>query len=559
MTLLWLLLLTAIPLASQGIASRNVQASPRAKFSGKPWNAKFVDVTQAAGLRAPAIYGAETKIDYILETSAGGIAFLDYDSDGWLDIFVIGGTRFEDPPKEATNRLYRNKHDGTFEDVTEKAGLQRTAWSVGVTVGDYDNDGRPDIFVTSWGEPVLYRNKGDGAFEDVTAKTGLKMTPCWTSGATFIDYDRDGDLDLFVTRYIDFDLKRIPKPGASSTCNWKGMPVVCGPRGLPASRSSLYRNDGGKFVDVSTESGIAAAKGSYGMTAIAADLDDDGWPDIYVACDSTPSFFFRNMRNGKFQEEGIERGLALNEDGREQAGMGIGLGDYDLDGRLDLFKTHFADDTHILYHNEGEGNFRDTTIPAGLAVEVRYVGWGAAISDFDNDGWPDIFFVTGNVYPEVDQHLPSYPYRSPRLLFRNLGNGRFEQITDQAGPALADPHSSRGMAVGDYDNDGDLDIVIWNRNEPPTLLRNDLAPGSNWLRVSAPIGTRVTAKYGGRRQVQEVLSQASFYSVNDPRLHFGLGTAAAADLEIRWPNGKIEVRTNIKANQEISLAPRKSL
>lgn len=549
---------------AQGIASRGVKPLPRAKFSGQPWNAKFTDIAREAGLTAPTIYGNENKVDYIVETSSGGVGFLDYDGDGWLDIFIVSGTRFDSPPAEATNRLYRNNHDGKFTDVTEKAGLRRTGWGSGVTVADYDNDGHVDLFVTYWGQNVLYRNRGDGTFEDVTDRVGLTTKDRrWGAGATFIDYDRDGDLDLFVSNYIDFDPAKVPKPGANSNCNWKGMSVACGPRGLPTPRHYLYKNDGGKFVDVSAASGIGAAKGSYGMTAIAADLDDDGWPDIYVACDSTPSLFFHNKRNGTFQEEGIERGLALNDDGREQAGMGIGIGDFNRDGRLDIFKTHFADDTHVLYRNDGDGNFRDMTIEAGLAVETRYVGWGAAMADFDNDGWSDLFFVTGSVYPEAERELPGYPYRSPRLLFRNLGPDakgqiRFEQITDQAGSALGETHSSRGMAFGDFDNDGDLDIVIMNRNEPPSLLRNDLKPGNNWLQVSAPIGTRVTAIYNGKRNTQEVLSQASFYSANDPRLHFGLGTAATVDLEVRWSNGKIERKTAVKPNRQISLAPGRS-
>lgn len=559
-------LLGAIALAcfAQGIASRGVKPLPRAKFSGRPWNAKFTDIAREAGLTAPSIYGANEKVDYIVETSSGGIGFIDYDGDGWMDIFTVSGTRFDAAPATATNHLYRNNRNGTFSDVTEKAGLLRTGWGSGVTIGDYNGDGRPDIFVTYWGQNVLYRNRGDGTFEDVTERVGLSSKDRrWGAGATFIDYDRDGDLDLFVSNYIDFDTAKVPKPGTNSNCTWKGMAVACGPRGLPTPRHYLYRNDNGKFVDVSASSGIGAAKGSYGMTAIAADLDDDGWPDIYVACDSTPSLYFHNKKNGTFREEGIERGLALNDDGREQAGMGIGVGDFNRDGKLDIFKTHFADDTHVLYRNDGDGNFRDVTIEAGLAVETRYVAWGAAMADFDNDGWPDIFFVTGNVYPEADRELPSYPYRSPRLLFRNLGpsaNGqiRFEQITDQAGPAFSEMHSSRGMAIGDFDNDGDLDVVVMNRNEPPSLLRNDLKPGNNWIQVSAPIGTRVTAIYGGKKNVQEVLSQASFYSANDPRLHFGLGSATSVDLEIRWPNGKIERKTGIQTNRQISLAPGKS-
>jgi hypothetical protein len=537
---------------AQGIASRGVKPTARAKFSGKPWEAPFVDMAREAGLTAPTIYGGIDKVDYIVETSSGGVAFFDFDNDGWLDIVIVGGTRLEGAPPEATNRLYRNTRDGKFVDVTEKAGLRRTGWGSGVTAADYDGDGFTDLFVTFWGQNVLYRNRGDGTFEDVTAAAGLASKETrWGAGAAFLDYDRDGDLDLFVSNYIDFDMSRVPKPGENANCTWKGMAVACGPRGLPTPRHFLYRNDGGKFTDVSKASGVHAAEGSYGMTAAAADFNDDGWPDIYVACDSTPSLLFINQRDGTFREEGIERGIALNDDGKEQAGMGLGVGDYNLDGKLDIFKTHFADDTHILYRNEGEGNFRDVTIEAGLAVETRYVGWGAALADFDNDGWPDIFFVTGSVYPEASRELPGYPYESPRMLFRNLGNGRFEQI---AGILAVDAaHSSRGMAIGDFDNDGDLDIVIMNRNRPPSLLRNDLKSANNWLRVRAPIGTRVTALYGGKRNVQEVLSQASFYSSNEPTLHFGLGAAATADLEIRRTDGKTEIRKNVPAKTVLVL------
>jgi hypothetical protein len=550
--------LAAPAVEPQGIASRNVQPAARAKFSGRPWNANFVDRSAEAGFVHPMLYGGATAIDYLVETSSGGVALIDFDGDGWLDVFAVGGSRWKDPPTESTNRLYRNRRDGTFEDVTAGSGLGRTGWASGVAVGDFDGDGRDDLFVTYWGDNALFRNLGGGKFEDVTANAGLKTAGRhWSSGASFFDMDRDGDLDLFVARYVEFDPEKIPKPGASPTCNWKGVMVACGPRGLPAPRHALYRNDGGRFTDVSAASGIAAARGSYGMTAVAADLDDDGWTDIYVACDSTPSFYFRNLSTGRFREEGIERGIALNDDGREQAGMGIGLGDYNLDGRLDIFKTHFADDTHILYRNDGGGNFSDVTIESGLAVETRYVGWGAAMADFDNDGWPDIFYVTGNVYPEAEKELPAYPYLSPRRLFRNLGNGRFEQIAGQ--PALEARYSSRGMAAGDLDNDGDLDLIIWNRNAPLTFLRNDLRPAANWLQVEAPLGTRVTVHYGGKRQVQQVVSQSSFYSAPGRCLHFGLGEASGVTLEIRWPGGDSEKREIAEVNRKILLARRQRL
>jgi hypothetical protein len=497
--------------------------------------------------------------DYILETIGCGAAFFDYDNDGWLDIFLLSGTRLDGPPEGATNRLYKNNRDGTFTDVTEKAGLTRSGWASAVAVGDYNNDGFEDLFVTYWGRNVLYRNNGDGTFTDVTKEAGLlDSRRRWGAGCTFVDYNRDGHLDLFVSNYLEFDFAKVPKPGGNINCTWKGIPVNCGPRGLPPGAHSLYRNNGdGTFTDVSVASGVARATGSYGMTVVAADFDNDGWPDIYVACDSTPSLYFRNNRDGTFTEEGLERGVALNEDGMEQAGMGLGVGDYDLDGNLDIFKTHFSDDTNILYRNNGKGVFEDMTIRAGLAVETRFVGWGAGIVDLDNDGWPDIFFVTGSVYPEVERHLPAYPYRTPRVIFRNLGNGRFEELIEEGGPGVAAAHASRGCAFGDFDNDGDVDILIVNMNEPPSLLRNDLGGRNHWLKVKligtksnrSAIGARVTCRYGDRRQVQEVLSQSSFYSVNDSRLHFGLGAAEAADLQVRWPSGAVETYPKVAADR----------
>ena len=550
---LLLLALAANTALAQGIASRSVSPAPRPKASGRPWNAQFTDVSKEMGLTQPMIYGADSRIDYLVESSSGGLAFFDYNSDGYADLFVVSGSRFGNAPPEATNRLYRNDRGKRFIDVTGAAGLRRSGWGSGVAVGDYDGDGRDDLFVSYWGQDVLYRNKGDGSFEDVTARAGLaRKAARWSAGATFIDYDRDGDLDLFVSTYMDFDPGRTPKPGANSFCNWKGLAVACGPRGQPASRVYLYRNDAGRYTDVSQAAGVTRAQKTFGMTAVAADLDNDGWPDLYVASDSTPSLFFRNLHNSTFAEEGLERGVAVNEDGREQAGMGIAVGDYNLDGHLDLFKTHFADDSPVLYRNDGKGQFTDATLQAGLAVETRYVGWGAVFADFDNDGWPDLLSVTGHVYPEAEASLPQYPYRTPRLLFRNLGDGRFEQILDQ--PEINRAHSSRGLATADIDNDGDLDIVIWNRNEPPTVLRNDLPPAAgNWLQVEAPIGTRITAVYNGKRQAQEVLSQVSFYSSCGRTLHFGLGSAKGVDLEIRWPRGTRETRRAVAAGQRLVL------
>jgi hypothetical protein len=384
----------------------------------------------------------------------------------------------------------------------------------------------------------------------------------WGAGCTFIDYDRDGHLDLFVSNYLKFDLKTVPPAGQLASCNWKGIPVNCGPRGLPPETHLLYHNNGdGTFKDVSVVSGIAAARGSYGLTAVAADFDNDGWPDIYVACDSTPSLLFRNNRNGTFSEEGLERGVALNEDGLEQAGMGLGIGDYACDGYLDVFKTHFTEDTPALYRNDGKGNFTDVTLRAGLGVETRFISWGAGIVDLDNDGLPDLFWVTGSVYPEVEKKYPEFPHRTPRVIFRNLGGGKFEELIGEGGPGIEEAHASRGVAFGDFDNDGDIDILIMNQNEPPSLLRNDVSGNHHWLKVKlvgtksnrSAIGATVIASYGGKRQAQAVMAQSSYLSVSDRRLHFGLGGADVADVEIRWPNGARETIPKVAADQLITV------
>jgi hypothetical protein len=557
-------MLAAAPLTARAqMSSRGVTAAPKPKASGQPFNGWFTDVAAQAGLKSPVIYGGIARNDYILEAIGCGVAFLDYDNDGWLDIFVLCGTRWEGAPPGTTNRLYRNNRDGTFTDVTVKAGLERTGWACGVTVADYDNDGFEDIFVTYWGHNAFYRNRGDGTFEDVTRKAGLWAEEVrWGTGCTFVDYDRDGKLDLFVSRYLQFDRKKIPAAGKAPECNFKGVLTNCGPRGLPSETHSLYHNNGdGTFTEVSRKAGIAAAAGTYGLTAVAADLNGDGWPEIYVACDSTPSLLFVNKQDGTFQESGLAMGVALNEDGQEQAGMGLGIGDFNLDERLDLLKTHFTEDTPALYVNQGKSGFNDVTIRSGLGVETRFVSWGAGIVDLDNNGHPDLFWVTGSVYPEVEKKLPRYPYRTPPILFRNLGDGRFEELSDEAGPAMQTPHCSRGCAFGDFDNDGDIDIVIVNLNEPPSLLRNDVKGDNRWVKFKlvgaksnrSAIGAKVVVKYGGRVQAQEVLAQSSYLSVNDRRLHFGLGTADVVDVEVYWPSGTRQTFSKIAANRLVSI------
>ena len=542
-----------------GMASRGVKPSPRAKPSGLPFHARFTDVAQQAGLREPVIFGGVDTNAYIIEAMGACIAFFDYDNDGWLDALVLSGSRLEDAPPGTTNRLYRNNRDGTFTDVTVKAGLVREGWAYGVTTGDYNNDCFEDVFITYWGRNVLYRNNGDGTFTEVTKEAGL-LGPSdrWGTGCTWIDYDRDGRLDLFVSNYLVFDPKLIPPAGRNPNCNFKGILINCGPRGLAPETFILYRNKGdGTFENVTEKSGVGGIRSSFALTAVAADFDGDGWQDIFVAGDSTPSLLFRNNHDGTFTDEGLERGVALNEDGQEQAGMGVGVGDFDADGQLDIFKTHFTEDTPGLFRNSGNGNFRDVTIRAGLGVETRYVSWGTGIEDLDNDGLPDIFWVTGSVYPEVGKKHPEFPHRTPRVLFRNLGTGKFEQLFEETGPGVQAAHASSGVAFGDYDNDGDLDILVMNQNEPPSLLRNDLGGNNHWLKVRligtksnrSAIGARVTVSYGARKQSRVVLGQSAYLSVSDRRLHFGLGKETTADVEIQWPGGAVQKLTGLAADQ----------
>jgi len=554
---------TAGARAPVGMASRGIAPQRRGAPSGRPFHATFHDVGVAAGLRHPVTSGSAGHVDYIVESMGCGIAFLDYDNDGWLDIFVLSGTRRGAPAGENTNRLYRNNRDGTFTDVTREAGLTHQGWSYGVTVGDFDNDGFDDIFITQWGQNILYHNNGDGTFSDVTRRAGLlSPEPRWGTGCTWVDYNRDGLLDLFVSHYLWFDFESVPPTGKNPDCNYLGIPVYFGPRGLPPERCQLYRNNGdGTFTDVTKSAGVDLAAPGYGLTAVSVDYEGSGWPDIQVASDSTPSLLFCNQRDGRLVERGVELGAALNEDGKEQAGMGLAVGDFENSGALGFLKTHFSEDTVGLYRNAGPGGFEDVAMRAGLGVETRYVSWGAGIQDFDNDGLPDIFWATGGVYPEIERARADQPFKTPRVLFRNLGSGKFEQLLDLAGPAIQEAHCSRGVAFGDFDNDGDVDILIMNVNETPSLLRNDVVGGGHWLKVKlvgvksnrSAIGATVIATYGGQHQAQALSAQSSYLSVNDRRLHFGLGSALTADLEIRWPSGAKEKISGVAADRLVTV------
>lgn len=537
------------------------------------WPVRFTDVAAAAGLVHPSIYGGVDRKRFIIETNGAGVALVDYDRDGWLDALVLSGTRLADtdrrdaafPPGQApSNRLYRNRRDGSFVDVTGEVGLLRTGWASGVCAGDFDGDGWLDLFLTYYGRNVLYRNDRGARFLDVTASAGLGGTGTrWGSGCTFLDFDRDGRLDLFVSNYLRFDLQTASEPGKGPNCLWKGVPVNCGPKGLPTDANLLFRNRGNAtFEDVSVSSGIARVNGRYPMTAVAADLNGDQWTDIYVASDSTAAILYRNNRDGTFSDVALESGTAYNDQGNPQAGMGLAIGDVNADGHFDLLKTHFADDIPALYRGDGSGLFEDVATLAGLGVQNRHVEWGAGLPDLDNDGRPDIVYVTGNVYPEVERLLPQYPHRGPRIVFRNADGERFVDVSAASGPGATMPRSSRGAAFGDVDNDGDLDVLIMNMNEPPSLLRNDYSGANNWISVQLEgvktnaqgIGAAVLVTVGDRTQAQAVVSQASYYSHNDLRLHFGLGTQRVVDrIEIRWPSGAIDTMRDVKARQRVTI------
>lgn len=510
--------------------------------------ADFVDIAGKAGLKMTTTFGGKSEKKYIIETTGTGVAVIDYDNDGYPDIYFVNGTTLDGKPDSATSRLFHNNHDGTFTDVTEKTGVGLTGWGQGACVGDYDNDGFDDLYVTFFGKNHLFHNMGNGRFEDVTDKAGVGGSGHdWGAGCAFVDYDRDGKLDIAVANYVDFDLATAPKPGETLSCTWKGVPVMCGPRGLKPSHNVLYHNSGnGMFEDVSLKAGFDKTPGHYCLSVSPTDFDDDGWPDIYMACDSTPSILYRNNHNGTFTDVGISAGVAVNEDGREQAGMGSTIGDYNGDGKLDIFKTNFSDDTPTLYQNQGNGVFTDTTFAAGLGSHTQFLGWGAMFFDFDNDSWPDIIVINGHVYPEVDrQHLGS-TYEQERLLYRNLGNGTYADVSAVAGPAFRDRFSGRGLAIADFWNDGRQSAVVSNMNAPVSLLVNDWKNGNHWVAFKTigtrsnrdGLGAKITVHIGKRILVDEVRSGSSYNSNNDMRVHFGLGTATKIDgVEVRWPSG----------------------
>ncbi len=526
-----------------------------------PPQMSFVDIAPSAGLTTKTVFGGERAKRYILETTGGGVAFFDYDNDGWLDIFLVNGSRLKEPVA-ATNHLYRNHRDGTFRDVTRSAGLERSGWGQGVCAGDYDNDGYTDLFVTYWGRNALYRNNGDGTFADVAAAAGLAGTRLrWGSGCAFFDYDRDGLLDLFVSNYIDFDLKTAPDPGSGPTCRYRGLAVHCGPRGLKGESNLLFHNEGGgRFRDVSEKAGISGVHGHYGLGVLTADFDNDGWPDVYVANDRSASLLFHNNRDGTFEELGVFAGCAYDADGRATAGMGVAAGDFDRDGWLDILKTNFQDESTSLYHNTRDGLFIDAALPAGLGRNRKWVGWGCGFADFDNDGWPDVLVVNGHVFPEVDGAGLGLNFRQPKVLYRNIGGERFEDISATAGAAVNAPAAARGAAFGDFDNDGGVDVVINNMNAAPSLLRSATRNQNHWVLIRlegvksnrSAIGARVACLTGKLRQVEEVRSGGSFFSQNDLRVHFGLGAATRIDLlEIRWPSGLVDRISGRDADQII--------
>ena len=546
-----------------GIATAKPGAAPSS--SSDDFGIKFVNVSTQAGITHKTIYGDEHKNRYLLETTGCGAGFIDYDNDGLQDIFLVNGTRLDGLTMDQTptNHLYRNNGDGTLRDVTEKAGLTRTGWGQSVCVGDFDNDGFDDLFVSYFGKNALFHNNGNGTFTDTAEKAGVANNRSrWGSGCAFLDYDRDGFLDLFVASYIDLDLKTAPLP-ETGPCLYRGLTVACGPPGLTGGVNTLYHNNGdGTFTDVSERAGIRKTNGTYGLGVLVADFDNDGWPDIYVANDSSPAALYHNDKNGTFTDIGIEAGCAFSIDGKPQAGMGVSAGDFDRDGWLDIFKTNFSGDTSTLYRNAGKGVFDDVTFPAGVGLTTRWLGWGCGFFDADNNGWLDILLVNGHVYPEVEKLTTEAGYAQRKVLYRNLKNGRFEDVSEKVGSAVMEPAASRGCAFGDYDNDGDIDILINPVNAVPQLLRCESTVQNNWITIKMigvksnrdGIGARISCVTDDGTQIDEVRSGGSYYSQNDLRVHFGLANARKVKaLEIRWPSGRADTVNDVGVNQFITV------
>jgi hypothetical protein len=518
---------------------------------------EFINVAREAGFVHVFPNGGHTTKKYIIETTGSGTAWIDYDEDGFLDAFIVSG-------EGATNRMYRNNGKGRFMDVTKETGLERSGWGNGVCAGDYDNDGFTDLFVAYWGQNSLYRNFGGRRFEDIAFKAGLKQDRVrYNAGCAFLDYDNDGNLDLFVSNYLKFDFETTPKPGENPYCWYMKIPVNCGPRGLPFDRNLLYRSNGdGTFTDVSEAAGISRAHDSYSLGVLTGDYNADGLLDIFVASDQTPSLLFINKGDGTFEEDALLRGVALDQDGKATSGMGVAAGDYDNDGHIDIFRNNFSDERETLYRNRGGGEFDDATVAAGLSHNMSYVGWGCGFADFDNDGWEDLLLVNGHVFPEVERLNIHIRYRQRAIFYRNAGGGKLHDISESAGPAILERHSARGASFGDYDNDGAIEVLANNQNETPSLFKLARKPSGNWLLLKlegarsnrSAIGALVRLKAGGLTQTRMVRSGGSYISQNDLRLHFGLGGARQADrIEILWPGGRRQVEENVPANNLVTI------
>ena len=518
------------------------------------------DIAAAAGLAAVDVHGGTAAKKHIIEMTGHGVAIFDFNNDGLRDIFLANGTR-AGMASPAPHALYENLGGGRFRDVTVASGIVNHGWGQGVCAGDYDNDGNVDLAITYFGHNRLYRNLKGGRFVDVTATLGLATGgQRWATSCAFLDYDRDGRLDLFISNYVVFDPATAANPGSSPFCFWRGLAVFCGPKGFPSGMNLLYRNEGRRFVDVSQPSGIERKGLHYGLGVVTADWDNDGWTDIYVACDSTPSILYRNNRNGTFTDISIEAGTAFGDAGQEQGSMGVAAGDYNNDGFLDIVRTNFMDETSTLYKNLGQWFFEDATQPAGLALQTKVVGWGTEFFDLDHDGWKDIFMANGHIYPELEGNAAGEEYRQSKILYWNLRNGAFRDIAG-ASSVLGNRFSSRGVATGDLDGDGALEILVSNMNEKPSLLQFQLERGNSILIELAgtksnrsAIGGRVTLKAGALSLTDEVRSGSSFASQSDFRLHFGLGNAAAVgQIDIRWPNGGKETVYALPVNRWITI------